>query len=319
MLSGWRTIWYFLWRGFGYGLMLGALAGSLVYPVFGTIGGGIWGAGVGIVLGLILGTAGHFYNRRAYRQQMAFEAYQANFTMGAGLAAAILGGLPLFLIFAPIAGLTAAYVANRYAEDNAKHIAKRKVEGMIPEKTHMERPGVISKFVDQMLSKAKWPIGLAAIGLSVLYLLSPAFAGQDALAGFIAAGITGIGAALAGTLAVTTLGLANGVMIQFLNRLVFKQDMEKQRYKRAIVAFSAVFTLLISPVVTLGLGAPLAALVAAWAAAAYVDWYYADMPKRKHTRHSVPQHHLLEDEIYADDALYADDDYADERQRERLR
>lgn len=280
MLSGWQTTWYFTWRGLGYGFALGALGGTLAYPVLGTFFGGIWGGAVGLTLGVILGLASHVYNRRAYQQQLDFDDYQAALTWGAGVGAAVLSALPLFIIFAPIAAITAAYVAHRYAEDNAQQIAKRKVETLSHPQRHMERKGVINQYINHLFSKTKWLLIIGSLGAAVIaFVAGLPFLPMASL--ILQAVVFGVVALLGGAAIITMVGMANGIMIQFMNRLFFTQSTDKATYKRALVAFCAIFTLLISPVVTLFVGTPIAALFAAWAAASYADWYYESRPKLK--------------------------------------
>jgi len=312
MKSGFSTIWYFLWRGTGYGILLGALAGTFVYPIIATFVAGMWGGGVGLVMGLLLGIGVHFYNRHAMHQQVEFEAYQNNLVFGAGLATALVTALPLFLFFAPVAGLAAAYVTHRYAEDHASSIAKRKNESLqLDAQSHMERPGVISKVTETTVSKSKWLIGLAVIAALVLNLVdiaSSPFRDFSLFEVLVPSISLGIAVVLGSVIVSGAVGLANGIMIQFLNRVYFKSDISGQAYKRRVMAFAAIFSLLISPVVTLGIGAPLMALIAALAAGTYADWLFADTEKQK--RHA--RRNWLEEEFAdgtsLDEYVYEEDE-----------
>ncbi|MCU0515015.1 MAG: hypothetical protein MUE40_20865, partial [Anaerolineae bacterium] len=85
---------------------------------------------------------------------------------------------------------------------------------------------------------------------------------------------------------VLLLGLANGMLLLFLNRLLFKEywpDLSLPQYKTLITGLVLLFTLVAGAVVTGFIGAPLAAILAARAARQYANWlYYADKAKRKH-------------------------------------
>jgi hypothetical protein len=302
MLNGWQTIWYFLWRGVGYGTAIGAIAGTFIYPIVATVFGLFYGGSVGLVMGILLGLGVHFYNRRAYSQQLDFEEYQANLVTGAGLATAIVTAIPLLVLLAPVAGLAAAYVTHRYADDHAHHIIKRKNEALLSNTAqHMERQGVISKFADIFSAKSKWLVGVgwllsffAALVITEFNIFAAAT--LSVIAGFLLFHL------------MILVGLTNGMYIQMLNRVAFSPEWTQEQYKRRVMVTAGLFTLVITPIVGLLVGAPILALIASVAARDYADWYYeGHIEKAKHDAAR------LADDYEVDHAADADVEAEDEK------
>jgi hypothetical protein len=280
MLSGWRTIWYFLWRGGAYGAVFGAIAGTFIIPIYLSMIGLAWGAIIGLVMGTPLGIGIHFYNRRAYSQQMDFDEYQSNLVTGAGIATTLITALPLAVLLAPMAGLAAAYITHRYAEDHAHHIIKRKNEGLLPDtQSHMEKKGTVSKFSDYFLAKSKciYYAGLVIVTLAGLF--APAITMNIDLGRITLGNIAWLIALIVGwsiyfQALVMLVGGSVGVFIQILNRVVFSPEWTPEQYKRWVMVSAGLFTLVITPIVGLIVGAPILAIIAMLAARDYADWYF---------------------------------------------
>ena len=273
MLSGWRTIWYFLWRGGAYGAVFGAIAGTFIIPFYLSMIGMAWGAVVGLVMGTLLGIGVHFYNRRAYRQQMEFEEYQTNLVTGAELATVIITALPLAVLLAPMAGLAAAYVTHRYTEDHAHHIIKRKNEGLLPDtQSHMEKKGTVDKFFTFFSPRTKWVylvgVGVILLGGIIVEIAAPNNSSLGLIFSFT------VGWSFYVALVNLFVGFTNGIFIQMLNRVVFSPEWTPEQYKRWVMVSAGLFTLVITPVVGLFIGAPILAVLAMLAARDYADWYF---------------------------------------------
>lgn len=309
-----NALWFFVTRGTINGVLLGALAGTLTYPAAGTVIGLFYGGGVGFVLGIILAIATAIYNRRVTSPDMDWQKYQNNLTFWAGLSAALLTALPLFLIYAPVAALAAAYTAHQYADRYAGSVVKRKNEDRPLRRFEIKR-FTVSRYIGLMLRKARpllaigWLLGVVALVTGAITSGMPFLV----LLGFLSAFTMAV--PLLGTLYVGLLGLVVGSVLHMLNRVYFHEDMPEERYQRQVMAIAAGVMLLTSPVVTLAFGAPIAAVVAALAARDFAGWYYDDEEK--------PKRHLEEEDAATLDRLLKTpqresvwDDAYDEEQHE---
>ena len=278
MLDSLRTIWYFTWRGLLYGAGLGGLAGTFVYPIIGTIFSFAWGGAVGLVMGILLGIGTHFYNRHAYNKQMDFDDYQSSLTTGAGLITAIVTALPLFFLLAPVAGLAAAYVSHRYAEDNGNHLMKRKNDARMDANLSLERKGGLNKFGNYFWQKARYVL---FAGMGIFFVLGGLIANSEVPQNLLNTVFSAFGFALGtfivGSLIIGITSATVGTFLQMLNRVAFSPEWTLEQYKRRAMIFSGLFTLVITPVVGLGIGAPILAIIAALAARNYADWVYEDI------------------------------------------
>ncbi len=286
-----RNLAYFVPRMGGYGFLAGALFGALIYPGFGAFIGAPLGLTAGILLGIIFGIGITFYNIAALQDAADVDEYASRLAMGTGLIATVLSALPLAFIFAPVAGFTTAYVANRYAYEASPLAQKRKNDHFGAEDRH-RRSGVVRQLTREILMKSVYVSGLAAV---IFFLLGAAQSIFVAMSFFIFSLIWGT--AFAGII-----GLVNGFFITFLNQLIFEPELSKEAYQRRVVAIVSVLTLFLSSIVTLGIGAPFAAFAAGAAARKYTDWYYDAPEKEKRQklknsgRLALYDDHLIEEE-----------------------
>lgn len=295
-----RSVLYFTPRMAGYGLLAGTFFGMLIYPLFGAGFGAPIGLAAGIALGLIMGIGVPIYERIGLEEDVSVDEYASRLALGTGLFATILAALPLAFIFAPVAGFSAAYVAHHYAYERSTFAGKRKNEYLGIDH-HQRRSGVVRQLSSEIL-KSSFYVTVPAAAL--FFLVST-------LGGTILAGIglgmftLAWGAGFAGVI-----GLINGFFILFLNRLFFDPELTKQAYKQRVVAIVGVLTLFLSSIVTLGFGAPFAAIAAGFAAHKYADWYYDAPEKQKRGKRKNAQRLALHDDNLADDWL--DEDFSDE-------
>lgn len=280
MRDFWQALRFFTSQGMINGLLLGALAGTLTYPIAGTIVGLFYGGGIGFVLGIVLAVAISIYNQRITTPDLDWEQYRSNLTFYAGLGAAILTALPLMVIYAPVAGLAAAYTAHQYAEKFAGRVVKRKNDERLIRRYDIKRH-TIGAFIGLMVRKARplvaiiWGLGFIALTGSAIATAVPFLLWLGTMLAFTL--LLPVGAAICMGL----LGLTVGSVLHMLNRIYFREDMEKDQYKRQVMIIAAGLMILTSPVVTLVIGAPIAAVVAALAARDYAEWYYDDSEKPK--------------------------------------
>lgn len=278
-----RHLRYFLPRLLGFGLVLGGLFGMLTYPIFGGLVGAPWGLLGGLAASLLVSVFIPLYERRFSEENEA--KHQTQMTLAAGAVTTIIMAIPLLFLFAPIAGLTVAYLVHGYTESPEYTGEKRKSDSQDP---YQRRKGVLGKVMSETTSYGKWVVFLAvtvsAIGFFVSMVLQfGLISGGDLIAAIISIILFGIMGLIYGFVASMPIAAINGLFVNMLNRLYFK-DMPKEQYKPRIIAMMSLLTLWTSSVVTFGLGAPFAALAAGFAAAKYADWYFEgeeEKPKRQ--------------------------------------
>jgi hypothetical protein len=299
------NIWYFGTRLFALGLWLGLIFGSFAYPLVGSMVGIVWGGIAGLVLGLGTGIGVSIYNRFFVKPETDFETYQHDLAYGVGLVTLIVSAIPLLVVFAPVAALASAYVAHTYAEKQLPQTEKRKNENR-----EVLREGVVAQMVKRTLSKAPIFVFLAAIS-GMLYILWgmthtswTTYTTSELVTQSI---LLSIGITIYGFILTAVVGLTNGMFIHFLNHLYFKPDMPKRDYKRQVVPFVTVLTLLMTIVAAGFFGAPLAAIAAGWGANAYVDWYYEGQEKTK--RDARYLHHLADESEDEEEIVSAEEAY----------
>jgi hypothetical protein len=246
---------------------------------------------------------------------MDFEDYQKNLVTGAGVATALITALPLAILLAPVAGLAAAYITHRYAEDHAQHIIKRKNEGLLPNaQSHMEKQGTVDKFYDFFAAKSKkvYLLGMVLAGIAgLLYpLLNTGGATIITTSELIWWLIAAIVAWNIYYMLITVfLSLTVGLFIQMLNRVVFSPEWTQEQYKRWVMVSSGLFTLVITPVAGLFFGAPILAIIAMLAARDYADWHFEGelIDKAKRDASRLTEGYTDSDEEVADEAEMPDE------------
>jgi hypothetical protein len=287
-----RHLRYFTPRLLGFGLVLGTLFGALTYPILGGFVGAPWGLAGGLLLSLVLSIFIPVYERRTDFEDEASR--QSQMTMAAGFVTTLVMALPLLILYAPIAGLTAAYLVHGYLESPDYKGEKRKSSVQDP---YQRRRGVVGKVISEMMSQSKWVIllgtGLGMMALVAYSFFDPFISLEATLFGAPFFGIVGL---MYGFVNAIVIACVNALFVHFMNRLYFKEDTPRELYKARIVPMVGLLTLFTSAIVTFGLGAPFAAVAAGIAAGKYADWYYEDEGEEKAKRGS-----RLEDEDLPED------------------
>ncbi len=300
-----QNILYFTLRLGGYGFLAGALFGSLIYPIFGAFMGVPLGLTAGIALGLLFGVGIPIYERYALTDNLDVEQYAGRLALGTGLIATFVSALPLAFIFAPVAGFTSAYVAHHYAYRRSP-LAQKPKNDFFGSDHRQRRQGVVRRLTRDILARSFYVSVPAA---AILFLMS-AFGGNILVA---------VGAAIFtliwGTAFAWVIGLINGFFIAFLNRLIFEPELTKEAYKRRVSTIVGVLTLFLGSIVTLGIGAPFAAVAAGFAANQYADWYYAETEKPKRDKLKNSDRLALRGEDPAE--AWLAEDFLDEVEEER--
>ena len=94
-----------------------------------------------------------------------------------------------------------------------------------------------------------------------------------------------------------------------LNRVAFSPEWTQEQYKRRVMITAGLFTLVITPIVGLLVGAPILAIIASVAAREYADWYYeGHVEKAKRDAARLADDYQSEDEAAED--IEADDEKA---------
>jgi hypothetical protein len=293
-----RLLRYFTPRLLGFGLVLGTLFGALTYPILGGFVGAPWGLAGGLLLAIVLSIFMPIYERRYGHETEAPEA--SELVIAAGLVTTVVMAIPLLILYAPIAGLTAAYVVKGYTESPEYTGEKRKSSSQDP---YQRRRGVVGKVVSEMMSQSRWVIILGTVlgmlGLVAYGIFDPLISLESALFGAPFFGIAGL---IYGFVNAVTIASVNGLFVGFMNRLYFNEDTPKELYKRRIVPMVGLLTLFTSAIVTFGIGAPFASIAAALAAGKYADWYYEGEGEEKAKRGSRLEEGLEdEDELFGDE------------------
>lgn len=291
-----RHLRYFLPKTLGYGTVIGALFGGLTYPILGTLIGLPWGFAAGLALGILMGIGIPIYNR--FFAPEDDDIYRNHLTYGIGFLSLIVMALPLLFIYALPLSMVAAYLAHQYADNPQLTDEKRKhtVDA------YQRRDKVFTYAANAFMSKARYVIGLA-VGVALLAYIAVTASGIEQFLWEQFFGL-GIGGVIYGFTVAGFVAAVNGLFVVFANRLFFTPDTPKSVYKPRIVALVGMLTLFLSMIVTLGIGAPFAAIAGAWGAAKYADWYYDGAEDKKAKR----GHSRLEDDYTAED----DFDYAGE-------
>lgn len=262
-----RHLRHFLPRLMGYGLLLGTLFGTLTYPIFGTMLGAPWGLAAGTALGIFTGIGIPIYNR--FFADVESENYQSKLTIGVGLSTTIVMALPLLFIYAPFAGITTAYVTYKYAETPSFSEKRKNL-------AYQRRLGVVTRLITEILKKVRW-----LAGMGILAVLFGLYLDSRPILDYVFVIIFGI---IYSAIMAIIIGSINGLMVTFANHLYFSPDMPKSQYKIQVVVLVSVLTLFLSAIVTLGVGAPFAAVAAGLGAAKYADWYYEGSNEEKQKR-----------------------------------
>jgi hypothetical protein len=297
---------YFMLYGAIWGILFGGLSGSLIVPIMGTILGGLWGLALGVVLGLVIGIVvtisdeifGRAADRQTYRRRLA--AVTGMLTIVGTVPLLILMsnnvlwgerrfdfGYP-FVLLASVgagvlwSGLAAAYTTAWHVDRDSAATSRERIDSL----------AVVDRMLRLLANRMTFVLGISAgVAYSIVqdfifYRLSRATLPEalPQLPGIMAAGIAG---GLFFTIAaILLLGLANGFLLLFVNRLYFKEyapHLTLAQYKTRISVLVFLFTLVAGLIVSAVAFAPLSALIATLAARSYADWLYdgEDKFKRK--------------------------------------
>ena len=306
MFTPLKNIWYFGTRFLGYGLIFGFAFGSFTYPVAGTMVGTVWGSIAGLAMGLVTGIGVTIYDRFFVKPETDFATYQRNLSYGVGMGTLVVMALPLLIVYAPIAALTAAFVAHTYARTYLPQEEKRKNEDR-----QTLRTGVVARVIKNTVSKSPIFVGLAAVGVAFLRWWDMTYNWwynvPTATEVWTQTLIAGLVVIVYGFVLAAVIGLVNGLFIHFMNHLHFTPNTSKDTYKRQLVPMVTLLTLIMTIVAAGFVGAPLAAIAAGWGASKYVDWYYdgQEKPKRAAQYNRLAdsiEHQQVADEVEEDEA-----------------
>lgn len=287
------TFSWFVQDGTLYGGCLGALAGSFVLPLLGSLLGAFIGGIGGLGLGVVLGVCIALLNRLMFDADIEIQRYRRWLTLGTGIFVTVVSA-PFIAIFAPIAGVAAAYSASHYADWYGKSWVKRKNDRNDNDRNDQIETAD-SAPASSMLSTIKifnraafqrgwWSIPLAALfgvalwygGLPSWYMLAYQWV---ILVEFLAiAAVSLVASGLIFMLIVSS----NALVFHAFNRLILHEywpNLPQARYKQAAGVMAFLFTMLSSGIVTLGLGLVPAAFIMAMAARTFADEYYDEKDK----------------------------------------
>ncbi len=269
-----------------YGGCLGALAGSFVFPLLGSIVGAIMGGLGGLGLGVILGVSITLVNRMIFNDDTDIQQYRRWLTVGVGIFVTVISA-PFIAIFAPIAGVAAAYCASHYADWQGNLGVKHKNDDLeiaefAPQSSVFD---TVKTFNWAALRRGWWAIPLATLfGIAVWYGNLPSWYMLEfawvILFEFIAMGVLSF---IASSLIFMLIASSNALVFHAFHRLVIHEylpNLPHERYKQAAGIIAFVFTLLSSGIVTLGLGLLPASVIMAMAARTFADWYYGEKYKQ---------------------------------------
>lgn len=283
-----RAIYFFTGWGIRFGASLGLLTGTLIFPVIGSGYSFVWGFGVGLVLGLVTGVlagVASLLNRQPEGPRRRLRRWLTGVIgLLTALAAPALvlatsrdllwnwrfdnvwdeaaGGwvyVPFFNVLTPYlvpvlaaalmwGGLAAAYTTQRYMDYQARLAARQHPD---------ERNGnpILYDIENDTLTHWReaffnhyWPV-IPLVGLIASYVTPHAYVYG-----------TLIGLAY-GALALLMIALCNAMLLIFLNRILFTEylpGLTLRAYQRAIGAVTALFTVIIGAMMTVGHLAPLA-------------------------------------------------------------
>jgi hypothetical protein len=310
-----RTMTYFFIQGVVYGVGVGGLCGTLIVPVAGTILGSITGGWIGMVLGVITGIVVAVLNRWLLHPDVDVMVYRRKLTRYTGLLSLVLiGGLILIqsasnmvnvyphtmqgqltafvhhslgflafmLAFVIPVSVSIAYSASYYADLRVAPLVKKKNDeiGLVELPEH---PGAVTWFADIAFRKSCWLMLAGALVGGFVH--HQQIIEQNGWALHFGAFVSG---AVVGTLVVLAVSLVliivNSFVLTLAHRLYFDEygrHLSLAQYKRRLMILLALVTLVYGVVITVGLFAPLAALVAALSAREYADRHYGSAEKLK--------------------------------------
>ncbi len=316
------TLLYFIWAGLSYGTLTGILAGTMMYPVIGTLTGLVLGSLGGAYGGFIIGLLVMLYNAFFLRYDTEHTAYRRRLTLLTGILTApiMFGGLYLVLLAlihpfydlpdyetarnflniimllygAPaviVASMAAAYATHHYADWHIGRITKRKNEDVVAEENHPIETGMKEWYLRQFYRQLKW--GFPILGVFGLFILLFDFANRSPYtihpSTFIASSIAiAIGGIVYSLIITPIIAALNILLIKWLNRLVFQEYFPRlafKYYRRIITLLAGLVTLICTPFAAVGIGVPVATLIAGRVAWLYAGEFYlgesADKDKRK--------------------------------------
>ena len=288
MRDSWYILQYFIWRGIGYGLAFAALLGVTLYPLSDIPSFLQRGGIVGLIVGILLALGVYRYNIYAANKELAFEDYQATLTRGAGLLITIITAIPLYFLFAPLAGIVAAYLANDYTENHAPTAIKRK-QNTEHLQQYNRKQAVMRVYFDKFYKRAKPLVKITLFGLSALSVgIALNNILRSAEVDFVRY-LALVSGAVA-TFAMVWLGvvfllvpnfLLIAFLIQMLNQSVFSPTLSLSAYRKRLMVVSAILPLLSLPLVSQFVHPFMAVIilivvgrVAALTARDYTDWYF---------------------------------------------
>lgn len=283
--QAWLAVRFFWLWGIAFGTLLGFVTGSLIFPILGTIFSTIWGIMMGFCLGLMSGVMVAIATLIAPVSLETAKVYRRRLSIALGIVVSL--GAVYFLhitsvgtlwenpymygdsdysTFTPYywpsmvsalfwGGLSAAYVAHRFVE-----LCAREAQ----DQSHPEYRPVVLDFPDDIVAYwvgrffgrgSIYPVIVVA-GSLISLNLQPGATSERVFRLFLNGAIFGLVYALIAALLV---GLANGLMLTFLNRIILHEyfyDLTQQHYQRIVSRLSGLFTLAMGVMVAFGLLAP---------------------------------------------------------------
>lgn len=300
MWHSFRTVSYFTTWGLILGSSLGVLAGTLIFPFFGSLYAAFWGTGMGLTLGFVSGLLAALTNMAVFHPDMDLTRYRRRLAAGVGifnvigavvlLAVSTRGWLwgygfnefspyipdlsPFFLLAAAAGaiggGLSSAYSASHFADWYAGLMLKRKNEAIVRSQSRVSEGQGMRKFLDIAFSYSRLPMLVAVVLVAIGAIVQFPFPGIGNLV------MGSIGAALYILVVTALLGLMNGAVITFLNRLLFQEYFPHQppdKYRNSLMIIVFLFTLISSLVVSSFWFAPLWATGMALTVRSWAVWY----------------------------------------------
>ena len=270
MIPFWFVIIYYSLRGITHGGVLGLLAGTLVFPLAGTFYGFVWGAAVGFFLGVINGLVAVLAQKYFYDEQLGAENFRVWLIRMTILTTLIIGFLPLFLIFVPVAAVAFAYISHQFVSTHYK--LKRKNDNL--SSTIQQSAWQMTNFVGLRFRDRALPF---VLGGMVIFTIS-AYQPDDEIGTAIALALMFLLSVLIGLLVI---GILNVMLITYLNAIHFRTIHDVEQYRWRIKILMAVVSTLGSVVIAAVIFAPLVGYVAWRVGDDYVDWALGEKAKRK--------------------------------------
>jgi hypothetical protein len=283
---------YFVGWGLFYGVSLSLLSGTLIVPVLGSFFSLIWGIGIGMALGIITGI---FVAIAQQLVDVEVEAdvilHRRNLSWWVGVFTAIAAPFLVMatsnrlLYISPVILVSVILHSALWGGLAAAHTTSRAVDRFTKGRYALQETSVeITALLWQFRSHILLGIVMGAFGFLLNNAEAVAMPPLEAIHTFIMFFIIGVSVSV---IVGVVLTIANALLIQFLNGLVFHEyfpSLPKEIYRRILVVIIAIFNLLTSVpfcvLFSLWYLPPFIALASATAAARYADQHWNTQKKQ---------------------------------------